>query len=175
VALYRAGRDNSQLSKPCLAPCFTSVTLPPLSVLAILSGDVGAKLDFQKSRWPQLSWLNCNRVEGKAMKTDIEYSSALQVLNPKHWGYAENKWYVSCTNADELKEWNPLHDDGDSRRLEIACLNALYLRSEETWSAWEKLESLRDSGKVDSGEYRAAVFALAVAIGKTMEGNDNAG
>jgi hypothetical protein len=66
--------------------------------------------------------------------------------------------------------WNPLHDDGDSRRLEIACLNKLYQTTAATIRAWEALNELRHSGKVDPDEYKRRVVALAVAIGKVIEG-----
>jgi hypothetical protein len=41
------------------------------------------------------------------------------------------------------------------------------------WQHDSWLDDARRAGSAE--EYRAAVFALAVAIGKVMEGNDNAG
>jgi hypothetical protein len=113
------------------------------------------------------------------MKTDIEYVALVMGITLERSAWVtiapDFMYQLNMDGSKKLWEFRPLHDDGDSRRLEIACLNTIYQRNRETTSAWQALDTLRDSGKVDSGEYRAAVFALAVAIGKTMEGNDNAG
>lgn len=128
------------------------------------------------------------------MKTDIEYAAlptgrrclitgdakvARIQLDPPHdlaiecWGF-----------------WRPLHDDGDSRRLEAACRNwiARMIRMAvdngcdaeipyEIWEARDALDTLYESTEADvtAEQHCAAVLALAVAIGKVMEGNDNAG
>jgi len=95
------------------------------------------------------------------MKTDIEYAAL-----------ARGKVY----DAGMRRFWRPLEDDGDSRRLEIACLNALDRMMEcraSIHDAFKNYEDVRiDVGLTDE-QYRAAVFALAVAIGKQMENNDN--
>jgi hypothetical protein len=111
------------------------------------------------------------------MKTDIEYAALVmrpvEITDPVH---------SQCWIEYYIRETNPLHDDGDSRRLEIACHKWMTINgcvAQSVYNAhWDYYEVW---GTGDPQAIRAAVFALAVAIGKTisagdaMEGNDNAG
>ena len=118
------------------------------------------------------------------MRTDIEYA-ALVMGKTFEWYCrgANNPKGVANVPCLDGEEWKPLHDDGDSRRLEIACLRWMMdgesVVPPSVWQHDSRLDGARIAGNAD--EYRAAVFALAVAIGKTisagdaMEGNDNAG
>ena len=103
------------------------------------------------------------------MKTDIEYAALVMgrrvvVRNGQglqiNGGGLETGW------------WRPLGSDGDSRRLEIACLRWIWSDDREVpvavWGAESHLEDARRAGSAE--EYRAAVFALAVAIGKVIDG-----
>jgi hypothetical protein len=113
------------------------------------------------------------------MKTDIEYAAL--AMGFKHWTYLsgdDTTQGIYILGGED--EWFcPLQDDGDSRRLEIACLN--WLARAVPWPKVVTLAYAEYSGFVcgsigiNPDNYRAAVLALAVAIGKTMEGNDNAG
>jgi hypothetical protein len=77
-------------------------------------------------------------------------------------------------DAGMRRFWRPLEDDGDSRRLERACMH--WLHSNETkvpvyvWELDCELDDARRAGSPQ--EYRAAVFALAVAIGKVIDGGN---
>ena len=97
------------------------------------------------------------------MKTDIEYAALVM------------GWTSVCM-PEGADEWSPLDDDGDSRRLEVACqrwmMDGESVVPSPVWQHDSWLDDARRAGS--SEEYRAAVFALAVAIGKVMEGNDNA-
>lgn len=67
--------------------------------------------------------------------------------------------------------WNPYHDDGDSRRLQVAIRADLYLwddAAESTnLSGFEKVERYTDHNGDEGAAARAAVFKLAVEIGRT--------
>jgi hypothetical protein len=70
-------------------------------------------------------------------------------------------------------EWAPLENDGDSRRLELACLNWLH-NNYPTGStypaeiAWAINEYSLWRWRNDPTEYRRAVVELAAEIGKVM-------
>jgi hypothetical protein len=107
------------------------------------------------------------------MKTDIEY--AAMAMGFKHWaetGLATTQGLYILGGEDEW--FCPLQDDGDSRRLENACFRWMMdgesVVPPDVWQHDSWLDDARRAGNAD--EYRAAVFALAVAIGKTMEGSD---
>jgi hypothetical protein len=113
------------------------------------------------------------------MKTDIEYAALTmggeQILDRLDCG-------ISVTDSDgrhrSLPHFNPLHDDGDSRRLEIACLNWIgrVIECPKPASlAYAEFAGFLCGIDITPEQYRAAVFALAVAIGRVIEGNDNAG
>jgi hypothetical protein len=106
------------------------------------------------------------------MKQDIEYAALVMGERVIH---DCNDRGARITGQED--EWNPLHDDGDSRRLEIACMKGMHSNDSNVpvhvWETDCQLDYARRAGNAQ--EYRAAVFALAVAIGKTIEGNDNAG
>jgi hypothetical protein len=111
--------------------------------------------------------------EGKAMKTDIEYAALVMGERVIH---DCNELGARITGQED--EWNPLHDDGDSRRLEIACLNwigrVIECPKSVTLAYVEFTGFVCGAIDIQPEQYRAAVFALAVAIGKVMEGNNNA-
>jgi hypothetical protein len=73
-------------------------------------------------------------------------------------------------DAGMRRFWKPLEDDGDSRRLEAACMR--WLHSNETKvpvHVWERDCELDDARRAGNAqEYRNAVFELAVAIGKVI-------
>jgi hypothetical protein len=108
------------------------------------------------------------------MKTDIEYAAMVMAERVIH---DCNDRGARITGQED--EWNPLQDDGDSRRLEIACIvwgqnnPRLSTATRAMVDAWNFRTDAWCTG--DAEKIRAAVFALAVAIGKVMEGNDNAG
>ena len=105
------------------------------------------------------------------MKTDIDYAALgggvpLRTI-ATHTG-------PRTEYRSQGREWNPLHDDGDSRRLEIACLNWIGRVMECPKSVIEEysefIDFVRTSIDIRPEQYRAAVFALAVAIGKMIDG-----
>jgi hypothetical protein len=112
--------------------------------------------------------------EGKAMKTDIEYAALLVADSMPR---TELHKCVGLWMPSYGHYWKPLENDGDSSRLEAACFAHLHARGRvfevERVDEVILLREAYPSG--DLQDVRAAVFALAVAIGKTMEGNDNAG
>ena len=114
------------------------------------------------------------------MKSDMEYA-ALVMGRPFEWYCrgANNPNGVANVPCIDGVEWLPLHDDGDSRRLEIACLN--WMDHMTDWcphsvsNAYAEYTGLVTHGvDITPEQYRAAVFALAAEIGKVMEGKDNA-
>ena len=109
------------------------------------------------------------------MKTDIEY--AAMVIGPSNIAHHAEcvEHYAQRDGSDDCDCFQPLLDDGDSRRLEIECLDWSGKYTEEFCIAWDALQDIREYGEATPEQYREAVFALAVAIGKMMEGNDNAG
>jgi hypothetical protein len=107
------------------------------------------------------------------MKTDIEYAALVMGITLERSAWVtiapDFMYQLNMDGSKKLWEFRPLHDDGDSRRLEIACLNTLYKTTLSTIQAWNSLFDLRHSGKVDPDEYKRRVFALAVAIGKVID------
>jgi hypothetical protein len=107
------------------------------------------------------------------MKQDIEYAARVMGERVIH---DCNEFGARITGQED--EWNPLHDDGDSRRLEIACLN--WLARAVPWPKAVTLAYTEYSGFVcgsigiNPDNYRAAVLALAVAIGKVIDGGSDA-
>ena len=96
------------------------------------------------------------------MKIDIEYAALVM------------GWRSACM-PEGADEFRPEHDDGDSRRLEIACLN--WMDHMTDWcpqsvsNAYAEYTGLVTHGvDITPEQYRAAVFALAVAIGKAIDG-----
>jgi len=70
-------------------------------------------------------------------------------------------------------EWAPLGNDGDSRRLELSCLNWLHNNypTDSTYPAeiaWAINEYSLWRWRNDPTEYRRAVVELAAEIGKVM-------
>ena len=114
------------------------------------------------------------------MKTDIEYAALVMGMPSRICNEWHNKGtlelYIEGIGPSDHLCWhpfNPLHDDGDSRRLERACMRW-------TFSAYgdgpipEPLVSLIEA--VVDGRYKgsdaednAAVYLWAVAIGKVIE------
>jgi hypothetical protein len=118
------------------------------------------------------------------MKTDIAYAALptgheCGERNGKTLIHSDDPAATTCGTYGCKKhswvEWNPLHDDGDSRRLERACVKWLCgnIYGSDIRALEDACRVVRAIGT--DAEDNAAVFALAVAIGKTMEGNDNAG
>jgi hypothetical protein len=103
------------------------------------------------------------------MKTDIEYAALLVADSmPRtelHKG--GGLWIPSYGHY-----WKPLENDGDSRRLEIACrnwVNANKDRITHGLGLIGTVELMRHKIDTTAEQYRAAVFALAAAIGKMIE------
>jgi hypothetical protein len=70
-------------------------------------------------------------------------------------------------------EWTPLENDGDSRRLELECLNWLHNNyptgsAYPTEIAWAVNEYSLWRWRNDPSEYRRAVVELAAEIGKAI-------
>jgi len=117
------------------------------------------------------------------MKTDIEYA-ALPAGLTLHWHKVEKglpPFYIR--SETERPAWRPLEDDGDSRRLEAACMKwiadhgaSLADRGIANFEALEQAMLSALSGRrigYDTGDLQAisaSVFALAVAIGKVIDG-----
>jgi len=100
----------------------------------------------------------------KRVKTDIEYAALVM------------GWTSVCM-PEGADEWSPLHDDGDSRRLENACFRWMAEHEgkydelpKRVVSERSHLAGVRDYGTDEA--VRAAVFALAGAIGKTISAGD---
>jgi hypothetical protein len=117
------------------------------------------------------------------MKTDIEYAAMVVGISLVFSG-AHASIKTESLNPYLWPIWRPERDDGDSRRLEIACLNWLPRAvpwPKEVTLAYAEFVGFLCSIDTTPEQYRTAVLALAVAIGKTisagdaMEGNDNAG
>jgi hypothetical protein len=110
------------------------------------------------------------------MKQDIEYAALVMGFDDAEWD-AVTETIITVHLPGMRCFWRPLEDDGDSRRLEIACMQGMHSNDSNVpvhvWETDCQLDYARRAGNAQ--EYREAVFALAVAIGKTMEGNDNAG
>jgi hypothetical protein len=104
------------------------------------------------------------------MKTDIEYAALVDI--PEYW--RDNKDYIDGF----ISSVDFLYDDGDSRRLEIACLNWLGRVIECPKSltlAYAEFAGFLCGIDITPEQYRAAVLALAVAIGKVIDGGSDAG
>jgi hypothetical protein len=130
------------------------------------------------------------------MKTDIEYAALVMGIRVEPYRFVHpsisddptvTEGYVRVTSdginflhrdgSNHFSSvfecfWNPLYDDGDSRRLEIACMKwmARHALSSEIEDADGDLEWFRRLANNTPEEYRAAVLALAVAIGKVVDG-----
>ena len=105
------------------------------------------------------------------MKTDIEYAALLVAdsMPRTELHKCGGLWMPSYGHY-----WNPLHDDGDSRRLERACFRWVGARLNDD-ALQRKLQPLIESVVAaryngTDAEDNAAVFALAVAIGKVIYG-----
>jgi hypothetical protein len=108
------------------------------------------------------------------MKTDIEYAALVMGERVIH---DCNEFGARITGQED--EWNPLHDDGDSRRLENACFRWMADHEgkhdelpKRVVSERSHLAGVRDYGT--DGPVRVAVFDLAVAIGKVIDGGSDA-
>jgi hypothetical protein len=107
------------------------------------------------------------------MKTDIEYAALVMGFDDAELD-AVTETIITVHLPGMRCFWRPLEDDGDSRRLEIACLN--WLARAVPWPKAVTLAYTEYSGFVcgsigiNPDNYRAAVFALAVAIGKVIDG-----
>jgi hypothetical protein len=117
------------------------------------------------------------------MKTDIEYAALVmgdavqykEVIRSRIAEFGLIKHTKRKGFYVGVRPFDPEHDDGDSRRLEIACLRWMMdcesVVPPNVWRLASRLDGARITGGAD--EYRAAVLLLAVAIGKTIEGKDN--
>lgn len=76
-------------------------------------------------------------------------------------------WGVEVANGAQVIEWAPHLDDGDSRRLEIACINWMLNNRPNVGilSAYERLVDDRSTAE----KYRAGVLDLAVEIGIAID------
>jgi hypothetical protein len=106
------------------------------------------------------------------MKTDIEYAALLVAdsMPRAELHKCGGLWMPSYGYY-----WKPLEDDGDSRRLEIACLNWLGRVIECPKSltlAYAEFAGFLCGIDITPEQYRAAVLALAVAIGKVIDGGE---
>ena len=110
------------------------------------------------------------------MKTDIEYAALLvkDSMPRTELHKCGGLWMPSYGHY-----WKPLEDDGDSRRLEIACLNWVNANknrlTHDIYVLLGTLTLMRHQVDTTAERWRTVGHDLAVAIGKTMEGNDNAG
>jgi hypothetical protein len=104
------------------------------------------------------------------MKTDIEYAALVMGFDDAELD-AVTETIITVHLPGMRCFWRPLEDDGDSRRLEIACLQwmARHALSSEIEDADGDLEWFRRWANNTPEEYRAAVLALAVAIGKVID------
>jgi hypothetical protein len=101
------------------------------------------------------------------MKTDIEYAALVM------GGTAEYNVEQRLRVKGVAGPWNPLEDDGDSRRLEIACNKWINTNGAEADTICDAHWNYVDSwDECDPQAIRAAVFALAVAIGKVISAGD---
>jgi len=106
------------------------------------------------------------------MKTDIEYAALVAgVTVHKHpWESARR---ITHERGAAPKLWRPSEDDGDSRRLEIACNKWTNTNGAEADAICDAHWNYVDSwDECDPHAIRAAVFALAVAIGKVIDGGE---
>jgi hypothetical protein len=104
------------------------------------------------------------------MKTDIEYAAMVMGKRLHHWDKQGLFIAVDEAEDDAVCVFEPMHDDGDSRRLEIACLQAVCnIPNNAIRTAYMDFALRRMRKDITAESYRAAVFALAVAIGKVIE------
>jgi hypothetical protein len=107
--------------------------------------------------------------EVRAMKTDIEYAALVMGERVIH---DCNDRGARITGQED--EWNSLHDDGDSRRLEIACRNWVNANKEKLTHAIYMLlgtiERMRHQIGTTAEQWRTVWHDLAVAIGKVIDG-----
>lgn len=119
------------------------------------------------------------------MKTDIEYAALVMgwKVSDGYWETRADTWAYDAENDqleyfDEIgavtsKRFRPLHNDGDSRRLEIACLNWIgrVIECPKPASlAYAEFAGFLCGIDITPEQYRAAVYALAAAIGKVIDG-----
>jgi len=105
------------------------------------------------------------------MKTDIEYAALAMGFDDAELDAVTGT--IITVHLPGLRcFWRPLDDDGDSRRLERACVQWMR-RNSYTAEVGQLADDMRLArlGEMDY-EDRAAVFALAVAIGKVIDGGN---
>jgi len=110
------------------------------------------------------------------MKQDIEYAALVMGFDDAELD-AVTETIITVHLPGMRCFWRPLEDDGDSRRLEIACLNWLGRVIECPKSltlAYAEFAGFLCGIDITPEQYRAAVFALAVAIGKVIDGGSDA-
>jgi hypothetical protein len=108
------------------------------------------------------------------MKTDIEYAAL--VMGDDLIFYDGDLY--RCGIDDSPDTWQPLESDGDSRRLEAACMKWVAENSYVVSRDEMLLDCLSMRSKAyDSGDLQAireADYLLAVAIGKVIDGGSDA-
>jgi len=100
------------------------------------------------------------------MKTDIEYAA---MVMGEGFHVRSGAVFVDHKGSPWSPQWEPLDDDGDSRRLEIACNKWTNINGADTVcdAHWNYVDSWDEW---NPQAIRAAVFELAVAIGKVIDG-----
>jgi hypothetical protein len=75
--------------------------------------------------------------------------------------------------TESFKQWSPYHDDGDSRRLQIAILASLSFLGDALYAVadggFEEIELYANHNGDKAAAARAAVFWLAVEIGRNTK------
>jgi hypothetical protein len=115
------------------------------------------------------------------MKTDIEYAALVMGDAVKYKELVSSRIEFGLIKHTKHKgfyvgprPFDPEHDDGDSRRLEIACLNwigrVIECPKSVTLAYAEFTGFICGAIDIQPEQYRAAVFALAAAIGKVIDG-----
>jgi hypothetical protein len=105
------------------------------------------------------------------MKTDIEYAAMVMGTSLVFSG-AHASIKTEALDPYLWPVWRPEHDDGDSRRLEAACMKWCHeypfsILPIPVYIAWEKVRDARRTG--DLVNYRVAVHELAVEIGRVID------
>ncbi len=116
----------------------------------------------------------------KTKQQILENAARLQGIPDLIW--IEMDQCMKYQNAPVHGSWYyaPDADDGDSRRLEVACIDWMCVEKAKSFgrvaimAAWNTLTDVRTKTDVPDrpGRYRAAVLALADAIGEVMGGED---
>jgi hypothetical protein len=112
------------------------------------------------------------------MKQDIEYAALVMGITLERSAWVtiapDFMYQLNMDGSKKLWEFRPLHDDGDSRRLEIACMSwcegHIITVPESVERAVSEVDRARRSGNREW--YRCSVFDLAVAIGKVISAGD---